>query len=61
VLSATVQILGPEGKPLRVGLEGTHPFEPLTRVTIKGEIVHRADGGPLVINVQKIHASTEEG
>ena len=61
VKTATIQIVGPDGKPLRVGLEGTHPLEPLARVTIAGEIAPRADGGTLVINAQKIHVSTEEG
>ena len=59
--TATVQILGPDGKPLRVGLEGTHPLETLARLTIAGEIASRADGGTLVINARKIHVSTEEG
>jgi hypothetical protein len=57
----TIQIVGPDGRPLRLGLRGMHGLEPLTRLTIAGEIADRADGGVLIVNARKIHVAEEQG
>ena len=58
--TATIQIVGPDGKPLRVGLKGHDRLTPLVKLTIAGEIAQR-EGGTLVINARKIHVKTSEG
>ena len=54
--TATIQILGDDGKPLRVDLNGQAGISPLAELTIAGEIAQR-DGGSLVINARKIHVT----
>lgn len=57
---ATVQIIGDDGKPLRIELAGEHGLEPSAHVTIAGEVAQR-DGGSLVINARKIHVHDKKG
>ncbi len=55
--TATIQVIGSDGKPLRLGLEGRHGLHPLAKLTIAGEIVPRDDVGTLVIIARGIHAA----
>ncbi|MHC5109023.1 MAG: hypothetical protein ACYTHJ_03995 [Planctomycetota bacterium] len=56
----TVQVVGSDGKPLRVGLNGKHGIEPLARLTVAGEVANRS-AGALVINASKIHVTPRGG
>ena len=53
--TATVQIVGEDGKPLAVDLQENSPLAPLRTVTITGEIAKRDESGTLVINAKRIH------
>jgi hypothetical protein len=51
--SATVQVVGPEGQPVKAGLEGVHGLKPLSRVTVVGTVA-QADKGVLVVKAEGI-------
>jgi hypothetical protein len=53
--SASIQVTGPDGKPLHVGLRGFAGLKPLSRATVKGVVARAADSGALVINASGIH------
>ncbi len=59
--TATVQVVGEDGKPLRVGLEEEGGLEPLATVVVVGEIAKRGDSGVLVINARRIHVESAAG
>ncbi len=52
--TATIQIVGDNGKPLRTSVKGKHGMESLKEIVIKGEIAQRDDEGVLVINAHQI-------
>ena len=52
--SASVQVVGADGKPLRVGLQGVGGLKPLSVVTVKGTVAKAPDSG-LVVNATAIH------
>lgn len=43
--SATVQVVRPDGKPLRAALTGVAGLKPLSEVTVKGTVARAADSG----------------
>ena len=51
--SATVQVVGSNGKPLRATLAGAGGIAPLKTVVVNG--FAKLDGGTLVINAREIH------
>ena len=53
--SASVQVVGADGKPLRGGLKGVGGLKPLSEVTVKGTVANAADSGVLVVNATAIH------
>lgn len=55
--TATIQIVGADGKPLRTELAGQHGLAPLAEVTIAGEIAQRDASGSLVITARRIHVA----
>jgi len=57
--TATIQIVGADGKPLRADLAGQQGMSPLAELTIAGEVAQR-DGGTLVINARTIHVKRGE-
>ncbi|MFN0137301.1 MAG: hypothetical protein ACKVS9_14455 [Phycisphaerae bacterium] len=57
---ATVQVLGPDGKPLAVGLDGTNGLKPLAELTITCDIASR-EGGALVLTAKKIYVHPKRG
>lgn len=56
--TATVQIVGDDGKPIRASAMGAHGLAPLKEVVVRGEIAEGGDAGNLVINVRSIHVSS---
>jgi hypothetical protein len=53
--TATIQVVGDDGRPLRVGLRGQHGLEPLAEVVVVGEVATPEGGDALVINARGIH------
>lgn len=53
--TATVQIVGPDGKPLKVDLSQAPELKPLTEVTIKGKVSQKEGEQILVIDAQSIY------
>ena len=53
--SASVQVVGADGKPLRTGLKGVGGLQPLSEVTIKGTVVQAGEAGPVLVNATGIH------
>ena len=53
--SASVQVVGADGKPLRASLSGFAGLKPLSKVTVKGTVAKSADSGALVINATGVH------
>jgi hypothetical protein len=51
--TATVQIVGPDGKPLKLGVEGEHGLKPLTEVVVAGKVL--SAGENVVINAVGIY------
>jgi hypothetical protein len=52
--TATIQVVGNDGKPLRVDLSGRHGLDPLREIVVRGEIAQR-EGDALVINATGIY------
>ena len=55
--SASVQVVGADGKPLRTGLKGVGGLQPLSEVTIKGTVVQAGEAGPVLVNATGIHVN----
>jgi hypothetical protein len=53
--SASVQVVGADGKPLRASLAGFAGLKPLSKVTVKGTVAKSADAGALVINATGVY------
>ncbi len=49
--TATVQVVGPEGAPLKTDLKDAHGLKPLSKVTVVGKVAS-IEGGSLVVNAQ---------
>ena len=54
--SATIEVTGPDGRPIKSGLNGVHGLKPLATVTIVGTIADTADGN-LIIRAEGIHVA----
>ena len=52
--SATVQVVGPDGKPLRATLKGANGLKPLDEVLVHGTMKKSPDGKAIVINARRI-------
>jgi hypothetical protein len=53
--SASIQVVGADGKPLRTGLKGVGGLKPLSEVTIKGTVAKAGETGPVIVNATGIH------
>jgi len=51
--TATVQIVGADGRPLALGLEGRHGLEPLATVIVEGVVTTLEDGGAFVVDAER--------
>lgn len=54
--TATVQVAGADGQPLKAGLDGVGGLKPLARVVVSGTVAG-ADGSVLLINADGLHVS----
>jgi len=52
--TATIQIIGPDDRPLKEGLEGVNGLEKLTKILVKGRVAEQSGPGNLVINASAI-------
>lgn len=57
--TATVQVVGEDGKPLALGLKDVSGLKPLVTVTVVGSVAAREDGGTLVVNAKHIYVAKE--
>ena len=53
--SASIQVVGADGKPLRAGMKGVGGLKPLSEVTVKGKVANGSDAGVLIVNATGIH------
>lgn len=53
--TATIQVVGADGKPLKIDLSKTPELQPLTEVTIKGKVSQKEGEQILVIDAQSIY------
>jgi hypothetical protein len=53
--SASVQVVGADGRPLRAGLSGVGGIKPLSVVTVTGTVAGAGDAGTLIINATGIY------
>jgi len=53
--SATIQVVGADGRPLKADLNGAGGIEPLAFVVVEGSVGPRPDGNVLVIDARHIH------
>ena len=59
--TATVQVIGSDGKPLRLDLAGVSGLEPMREITIKGTIAPRESNDTLVVNAESIYVKPTGG
>lgn len=52
--SATIQVVGSDGRPLKTGLKGVRGLDPLAEVTIVGTVSQRDDAGTFVVNAEGV-------
>ncbi|HVU64221.1 MAG TPA: hypothetical protein VHC70_09605 [Phycisphaerales bacterium] len=52
--SATIQVVGADGKPLRTSLNGVQGLKPLAKVTVTGTVADVAQGN-LIVRAEGIH------
>ncbi len=51
--TASIQVVGQDGQPLKLGLQGRQGLEPMAEIVVSGKIASR-DGGTLLINAERI-------
>jgi hypothetical protein len=52
--SATIQVVGADGRPLKADLKGVRGLEPLADVYVVGTVAQRDDGGTFVVNADGV-------
>ena len=52
--TATIEIAGPDGRPLKVALRGVSGLDPLATVAVTGTVIEQNDAGVLVVRATKI-------
>ena len=53
--SATVQIVGADGKPLPLGLKGQSGIEELVTITVVGTVAEKNEEGLMIVNASGVH------
>lgn len=57
--SATVQVVGGDGQPLKVGLQGQHGLVPGAEVVVKGQVAAAEKDGTLVLTARGVYVVTK--
>lgn len=57
--SATVQVVGGDGRPLKVGLQGQHGLVPGAEVVVQGQVAAAEKDGTLVLTARGVHVATK--
>ncbi|MEW6200239.1 MAG: hypothetical protein AB1601_16435 [Planctomycetota bacterium] len=57
--SATVQVVGGDGRPLKVGLQGQHGLVPGAEVVVKGQVAAAEKDGTLVLTARGVYVATK--
>lgn len=52
---ATVQVVGPDGRPLNLSLKGEHGLKPLRTVYVTGTVNQADESGAFMVNAESIH------
>lgn len=52
--TATIQVVGENGRPLKEGLEGVEGLNKLSKILVKGEVAEQSGPGNLVVNAKAI-------
>ncbi|MGB1129152.1 MAG: hypothetical protein ACPG4K_03805 [Haloferula sp.] len=52
--TATIQVVGEDGRILKEGIEGVGGLEKLTRILVKGEVAEQTAPGNLIVNAEAI-------
>ncbi len=52
--SATIQIVGPDSRPLKTGLKGVRGLDPLAEVIVVGTVATQDGSGSFVINAERL-------
>ena len=52
--TATIQVVGPDGRPLKQSLEGVEGLEKLSKILVKGRVAEQSGTNNLVINASEI-------
>lgn len=50
----TVQVVGDDGKPIKIGAQSTGGLEPLTLIVFEGTVAEIDDKGTFIVNAKKI-------
>ena len=53
--SVTVQVVGPDGRPLKAGLKDVAGLKPLSEVSVKGKLRKSADGKAVTVDATELH------
>jgi len=53
--SVTVQVVGPNGQPLRAALDGVGGLRPMSEVSVKGKVSKSADGKAVTVNATEMY------
>lgn len=56
--SVTVQVVGPDGRPLASGLKDAGGLAPLTRMIVVGSVAQRDDSGTFIVNATGLFIET---
>lgn len=59
--TASIQIVGEDGRVLEGGLRGTNGLKELSYVTLKGVVAEQSSGDSLIVNATQIHVSGVRG
>ncbi|MBK1828593.1 hypothetical protein [Haloferula rosea] len=52
--TATIQVVGEDGRTLKEGLEGVEGLEKLSRILVKGEVAEQSSAASLIVNATAI-------
>ncbi len=53
--TATIQLVGDDGRVISQGLHGFHGLKELSAVTVQGRVAEGSDGDVLIVNAKMIH------